>query len=593
MSADPSAASPSPEAEGGSHSLPESAPTPGLAAAAQPTSPAEGTSSVANTDAALQAAVEAPGDAGAEQAKSRIRIGTQRPGVAVPRIEPRAKVAFRTTAGQAGGAQPVQHQPAQRPPSHEQYPAKPVAKKSAPQEPPPKPEELGSAAVLLRKEAAAKKSKFEVPPRPTEKVEIPNLRAELPPELEAELQEALGNQSLDELIAAESGAATGTATGEPLEPETRLTGTVARIFKDNVFIDLGGRNQGVLTLHLLPQEPNVGDAMEVVVNRYNADDGLYELTPIGASVQIGDWTDIAEGITVEARITGHNKGGLECEVNKIRGFIPAGQISIYRVENFEEFVGQSWPCVVVEASQERRNLVLSRRAILEREQAEAKQQLLSQLEVGQVREGTVRNIRDFGAFVDLGGIDGMVHVSQMSWDRVKHPSEVLTVGQKVKVKIQKIDPETHKISLAYRDLFENPWDKVPAKYPVTSRVTGTVSKIMDFGAFVKLEPGVEGLVHISELSYKRVHRVSDVVQEGQQVEAKVLSVDPENQRISLSIKVLGPPPEPPKKETAGTEAGDSSAAAPPAEPPKKKPRKVPLQGGLGRSPMGDKFGLKW
>jgi small subunit ribosomal protein S1 len=137
---------------------------------------------------------------------------------------------------------------------------------------------------------------------------------------------------------------------------------------------------------------------------------------------------------------------------------------------------------------------------------------------------------------------------------------------------------------------------VPAKYPVTSKVTGTVSRIMDFGAFVKLEPGVEGLVHISELSYKRVHRVADVVQEGQQVEAKVLSVDPENQRISLSIKVLGPPPEPPKKEKAEGEAGESSAAAataPPPEPPKKKQRKVPLQGGLGRSPMGDKFGLKW
>ena len=215
--------------------------------------------------------------------------------------------------------------------------------------------------------------------------------------------------------------------------------------------------KGVLTLHILAQEPQLGDALEVVVTKFNAEDGLYELTAVGASVDIGDWSDIAEGITVDARITGHNKGGLECEVNKIRGFIPAGQISIYRVENFEEFVGQSWACIVVEANRERRNLVLSRRGVLEREQAEAKEKLLAELEVGEVREGVVRNIRDFGAFVDLGGIDGMIHVSQMSWDRVKHPSEVLTLGQKVKVKIQKIDPETHKISLAYRDLFESPW----------------------------------------------------------------------------------------------------------------------------------------
>ncbi len=167
---------------------------------------------------------------------------------------------------------------------------------------------------------------------------------------------------------------------------------------------------------------------------------------------------------------------------------------------------------------------------------------------------------------------------------------MLTVGQKVKVKIQKIDPQTHKISLAYRDLFESPWVNATSKYPVTSKVSGTVSKIMDFGAFVKLEPGIEGLVHISELSYKRVHRVGDVVQEGQQVEAKVLSVDPENQRISLSMKALGPPPVPMKKNKG---EDDAAAEAPPAEQPKKKPRKVPLQGGLGRSPMGDKFGLKW
>jgi small subunit ribosomal protein S1 len=261
------------------------------------------------------------------------------------------------------------------------------------------------------------------------------------------------------------------------------------------------------------------------------------------------------------------------------------------VENFEEFVGQTWACVVVEANQERRNLVLSRRGVLEREQAEAKEQLLSQLQVGDVREGTVRNIRDFGAFVDLGGIDGMVHVSQMSWDRVKHPSEVLTLGQKIKVKIQKIDPETHKISLAYRDLFESPWTSAGMKYPVSSKVTGTVSKIMDFGAFVKLEPGIEGLVHISELSYKRVHRVAEVVQEGQQVEAKVLSVDPENQRISLSIKAIGPPPEMPKRDGDGADQAAEADAAAAARP--KKERKVPLQGGLGRSPMGDKFGLKW
>jgi predicted RNA-binding protein with RPS1 domain len=552
--------------------LPSSAPdaSPPLAAESAPVE-------TADANAAEPSAEEQT----AESAKPRIKIGTQRPGVPVPRIEPRAKVAFRTP--------PTQRQPVDRPPSNEQFPAKPTTD-AARGKPRRETEDEGSMAAAPQRKAAPKKSKFEVPMLPVGKVEMPNLRADLPPELEAELQAALGDQSLEELIASETGAGPGAVTGEPLEMESRHSARVARIFRDYVFVDLGGRNQGVTTLHILPAEPQIGDTLEVVVTKFNPEDGLYEVSPVGASVQVGDWTDVAEGITVETRITGHNKGGLECEVNKIRGFIPAGQISIYRVENFEEFVGQTWACVVVEANQDRRNLVLSRRAVLEREQAEAKEMLLSQLSVGDEREGVVRNIRDFGAFVDLGGVDGMIHVSQMSWDRVKHPSEVLTVGQKVKVKIQKIDPQTHKISLAYRDLFESPWTNATSKYPVTSKITGTVSKIMDFGAFVKLEPGIEGLVHISELSYKRVHRVGDVVQEGQQVEAKVLSVDPENQRISLSIKAIGPPPEPMKK--ADDRAAAEEAAAP-VEQPKKKPRKVPLQGGLGRSPMGDKFGLKW
>jgi small subunit ribosomal protein S1 len=533
--------------------------------ATQPAAP--GQPAPPSSEAAAEAG-EATGGS-AEAGKPRIKIGTQRPGVNVPRVEPRAKVAFRTQPGSA------------------------AAEVKPPSEPLAQEEGREPARPPIKFKSKQRKPRFDVPIQPAGKVEKPNLRAPLPEELEIELQHALGERSLEELIAEESGAAPAgaAATGEPLETESRHKGRVVRVFRDNVFVELGGRNQGVMALHSLANEPAVGDALDVVVTKFNADDGLYEVSAVGASVDVGDWSDIAEGITVDARITGHNKGGLECEVNKIRGFIPAGQISIYRVENFEEFVGQSWPCVVVEANTQRRNLVLSRRAILEREQAEAKEKLLAEMEVGQVREGIVRNIRDFGAFVDLGGIDGLVHVSQMSWDRVKHPSEVLAVGQKVKVRIQKIDADTHKISLAYRDLFENPWTNAASKYPVTSKVTGTVSKLMDFGAFVKLEPGIEGLVHISELSFKRVHRVADMVQEGQQVEAKILSVDPENQRISLSMKALEARPEPKKKDA---EPEEEAAPEVSTEPPKKKKeRKVPLQGGLGRSPLAEKFGLKW
>jgi small subunit ribosomal protein S1 len=288
---------------------------------------------------------------------------------------------------------------------------------------------------------------------------------------------------------------------------------------------------------------------------------------------------------VEARVTGHNKGGLECEVNQLRGFIPASQVSMYRVEDLSQFVEQKFPCIVTEVNPAKRNLVLSRRAVLERDAAEAKEKLLAELEAGQMRDGIVRSLQPFGAFVDLGGVDGLIHISQMSWDRVKHPSEVLEVGQKVNVKIQKIDPQTGKISLAYRDLTESPWATAAQDYPARSTVKGTVSRLMEFGAFVRLGPGVEGLVHISELSHKRVFRVSDVLTEGQEVEVQVQSVDSEQQRISLSLKALEARP---TTQKAAPEPEEPEA---PPEPPKK--RKTPLRGGIGGPPTGDQFGLKW
>lgn len=515
------------------------------------------------TDAKDEGAADSPG-------KPRIKIGTQRPGVAPPRAEPRTQIVFRTHPAPPPTESPAAA-PALAPPTSE------------PQSKAPSP----AVAQHQPKTSTDRKPPPRRPPaqRQSAQVEPPNLRAGLSPELEAELEEALGNRSMEELIAS---APATQSTGAGVETESRHQARVVRVFRDDVFVEFAGQNQGVVPRTQFAAEPAVGSTVDVVVVRFNADDGLYELGAPGAAVDVGDWSDVAEGITVEARITGHNKGGLECEVNNLRAFIPAGQVSLYRVENLEEFVGQKWQCVVIEANAERRNLVLSRRAVLEREQAEAKQQLLAQLEVGQVREGVVRSLRDFGAFVDLGGIDGLVHVSQMSWDRVKHPSDVLTMGQRIKVKIQKIDPETGKISLAYRDLFESPWTGAAAKYPATAKVKGTVSKIMDFGAFVKLEPGVEGLVHISELSHKRVFRVTDVVQEGQEVEAKVLSIDPQNQRISLSMKALEARLEPAKKSPDEDEPLESASST--SLP--KKPA-APLKGGLGRSPKGDKFGLRW
>jgi small subunit ribosomal protein S1 len=234
--------------------------------------------------------------------------------------------------------------------------------------------------------------------------------------------------------------------------------------------------------------------------------------------------------------------------------------------------------------------VLSHRALVEREKEEARRKLLEELQVGDIREGTVSSLRDFGAFVDLGGIDGLVHISQLSWDRVEHPSEVLQAGQKIRVKVEKVDQQTGKIGLSYRDLLEQPWASAEERFPVDAVVRGTVTRTAAFGAFVKLAPGIEGLVHISELAHHRVVQVTNVVKEGEEVEVKVLSVDPDAQRIGLSLKDAHPMPEAQKTLPA---EGEEAA---PEEPPRKPvvpPRSGPLKGGTDKSSGGDQFGLKW
>jgi small subunit ribosomal protein S1 len=413
----------------------------------------------------------------------------------------------------------------------------------------------------------------------------PNIRDQLSPELQAEYEAALSDLSFDALM---SQAAAGEVAAE-IVPESRVTGRVARIHRDDVFIDLGGRNQGVVPLRQFETPPKEGEELELLVVRFNADEGFYELSRTTAAVTVGNWDEVTEGQIIEVAVTGANKGGLECQVAGIRGFIPMGQVSVYRVENPEELVGQRLACVVTEVSRERQNLVLSHRAVMERERNEQREKLMAELAVGQLREGIVRSLKDFGAFVDLGGVDGLIHISQLSWDRVKHPSEVLEVGQKVKVRIDKFDKETGKVSLSYREVGANPWQNVASKYPVGSRAKGTVSRLMDFGAFVKLEPGVEGLIHISELGHGRVFRASDVVSEGQEVEVKILSVDEENQRISLSLKALITAPTKPGQQKVEDEDMPLPADAP--KPPRK--RNQELKGGTGGPSGGDRFGLKW
>ncbi|HOA51829.1 MAG TPA: S1 RNA-binding domain-containing protein [Thermogutta sp.] len=421
-----------------------------------------------------------------------------------------------------------------------------------------------------------------------------NRRLGLPPDLEKEYAEALGDVPVEELIQETSAKF---KVGQ-LEPESRHVGKVLAVRGENVFVELGLREQGIVPLRSFREPPEVGQSVEVRVVRFVPNEGIYELVLPAAAADVADWADLSEGMIVEARVTGVNQGGLECEVNRIRGFIPISQIDIFRVEKPEEYVGQVFTCVVLEADAQRKNLVLSRRAILEREREQAQRLLWDSLAPGQVREGVVRKLMDFGAFIDLGGVDGLLHVSQLAWGRVKHPSEILREGQTVRVRIDKVDRENRRISLGYRDLISNPWEDAEKKYVPNSVWRGTVTRLMDFGAFVELEPGVEGLVHISELALKRVSRVSDVVKEGDVVDVMVLSFDPQERRISLSIRAALKLKEAQTQEQAETaEAGTPAEAAapePPPAPPKKRKPTGPLKGGLGSAPSGGGiFGLKW
>lgn len=564
--------------------------------------------------------IEQPADAGkkAQKGRPRILIGSQRDPAAYSRRRRYRDWEPVEGKGAEKPDQPPEPQPPEPPVSEPpraesqapevQAPAAspfPVAEAPAQHAPPAEPEQAPTPEPPVADAPPPGPGGVAVPPPETEPVEelaeeelqiepavppakssgpvpLPNLRQGLTPDLEEEFQAALGDAPVDELLSA------GERAGrETLEPDSRHTGRVVAVQRDDVFLELGGREQGCLPLAQLDKPPAVGDQLEVVVGRFNAEDGLYEVRMPEAAVDVDEWADIEEGMIVEARVTGHNTGGLECQVNQLRGFIPVSQIALYRVEDLEQFVEQKFPCLVTEANPRRRNLVLSRRAVLEREREEARERLWESLEPGQVHEGVVRKLMDFGAFIDLGGVDGLLHVSQLSWGRVNHPSEVLSEGQTIRVKIEKIDRESRRISLAYREMLENPWDTAAKKFPEGGVFEGTVTKLMDFGAFVEMEPGVEGLVHISELSHRRVWRPADVVKEGDRVEVLVLSVDPEAQRMSLSIKQLQQP-EPEKK--AKTESDE------PGEPVRKKKRRQPtgpLKGGLGRSAGGEQFGLKW
>ena len=398
----------------------------------------------------------------------------------------------------------------------------------------------------------------------------PKIR-DLDAEIAGELEAALSGLGEKELMGAETcPQARGQADGG------RKQGRVISIHGADVFVEVpGGRAQGVLPIDQFGDAPpKVGDTVDVSIEGYDNANGLLVLSRRGAAV-VADWNTVAEGMVVEARALETNKGGLSVDVNGIRGFMPISQIDLFRVEDAAPFVGQKLLCIVTDVDPTERNLVVSRKALLEKEREEQREKLWAELAEGQVRTGIVRSVRDFGAFVDLGGVDGLLHVSEMSWQRGQDASKLVQPGQKLEVIVLKIDHEKRKLSLSVKQLQAGPWENVHDRYGIGQVVTGKVTRIKDFGAFVELEPGVEGLIHVSEMARRRVWRVSDVVKEGQEVQVKILNVDAAQQRMSLSLKDALPEEAPPRP----AEEVEAEVADEPAPPPRKPTPN--LRGGVG------------
>src|SRR5688572_4506704 len=323
-------------------------------------------------------------------------------------------------------------------------------------------------------------------------------------------------------------------------------GTVVRVDKDEVLVDIGYKSEGVIPVAELTirrsvnpaDEVSVGEEIDALVLTKEDAEGRLILSKKRARFELA-WRRIEaaaeSGEPVDGTVIEVVKGGLILDLG-VRGFLPASLVDIRRVHNLDEFRGQTLECKVIELNRSRNNVVLSRRAVLEEERKEVREQILGRLQPGMVVEGKISNIVDFGAFVDLEGIDGLIHISELSWSHVNHPTEILSIGETVRVKVLDIDRERQRISLGLKQTQEDPWQKVLNEYRVGAVLEGKVTKVVAFGSFVEIVPGVEGLVHISELAEHHVESPGDVVTPGQEVWVRILEIDEERRRISLSVK---------------------------------------------------------
>jgi len=392
-----------------------------------------------------------------------------------------------------------------------------------------------------------------------------NTPEEIDAEIERELAQALGDSDMEQILAGTmtpppkappetppEGStppdSTRTAPGASdtgSDPHKMVRGRIAGVQRDDVFVDLhgiDGKNQGIVPLSQFERPPRPGSIMDFVIERHDPSQGWVILSREGA-VSRTTWDQLRRGSVVEARVVATNKGGLELElIGGVRAFMPASQVGLHYVEDLESFVGQKLRARVQEINRASKKIVLSRRQDLESQRQAKQAQLWEEIQVGQTRQGTVSGVMDYGVFVDLGGTDGLIHVSDISHSRVDKPSDTISVGQEVTVKVLSIDKEKQRIGLGMKQTEPDPWRGIADRLRPGDYLSVRVVRAVDFGAFVEVEPGVEGLVPISELSWKRIGSPTEVIEEGDVIRLVVLSIDPEQHRISLSLKqAMGDP----------------------------------------------------
>lgn len=343
------------------------------------------------------------------------------------------------------------------------------------------------------------------------------------------------NVSMDELL-------NGTEKSNNFAEGSIVPGKIVEKRQDGALVDIGYKAEGFIpsTEFRNWSEAQVGDNVDVFLEAIENENNMPEISLSKANF-IKSWEKITseygEGSIIKGLMKHRVKGGIIIDLNGVEAFLPGSQIDIGPVKNMDEFIGKEYDLKILKINQDRKNIVVSRRELLEESRKDRRSALLKEMEVGQIRKGIVKNITDFGAFIDLGGVDGLLHITDMSWGRISHPSEMLELGQEIEVMILDIDFEKERVSLGLKQKTKNPWDEVESKYAVGNIVKGRIVNIMPYGAFVEIEQGVEGLIHVSEMSWtKRVTKAGDVVSVGEEVEAVVLDIDKEGKKISLGLR---------------------------------------------------------